>query len=159
MVSLPSAEVLAKVVSAVTTTMLGLKFSPVRGSATLVGGWRSAALPIPGQRPFVVAISSDEQGCAELSAAMFSCPADSVDASMVNDSLCELVNMTAGHIKSSLAPKQILGVPKVMNADELMGEEKHRGWMHVKMQAGAVELVASISERPHVLQAFERAQP
>jgi len=42
---------------------------------------------------------------------MFSCPASDVDPSMINDALRELVNMTAGLLRTELALDQALAVP------------------------------------------------
>ncbi len=79
--------------------------------------WRTALLPIPGARPLTIGLSSDEQGCVALSGAMFSVPPERVDSSMINDSLCELVNMTAGLVKTAMQLDQALGLPRVVAND------------------------------------------
>jgi hypothetical protein len=107
---------MASLVSGVTQTMLGLTFVPDAAAAIpphdLV--WRTAVLPIAGPRPLTVGLSSDQRGCSHLSAAMFSCAHTDVDQAMMNDSLCELVNMTAGLLKSAMALDQALGLPKIV---------------------------------------------
>jgi hypothetical protein len=105
---------MASLVSGVTKTMCGLTFEPDARADTSALRWRTAVLPIPGERPLTVGLSSDESGIGELSAAMFAVPRDQVDSSMMNDSLCELVNMTAGLLKSVLSLNQQLGLPKIL---------------------------------------------
>ncbi len=105
---------MASLVSGVTKTMCGLSFEPDSLGDCGSLRWRTAVLPIPGERPLTVGLSSDERSIGELSAAMFSVPLEQVDASMMNDSLCELVNMTAGLLKSVLALNQSLGLPKIL---------------------------------------------
>ncbi len=110
---------MAELVTGVTRTMLGLSFIPDNsGSPWSSLVWRTAVLPIPGDRPLMVGLSSDERGCATLSAAMFSCTPDTVDVAMMNDALCELVNMTAGLLKSQMALNQALGLPKIVHGSE-----------------------------------------
>lgn len=115
--ALPSADVLASLVSNVTQTMLGIVFAPdVAAEPSGELQWKTALLPIPGARPITVGLSSDRSSCAALSSAMFSVEPDAVDAEMVDDSLRELLNMTAGLVKGALALDQPLGLPKVFGA-------------------------------------------
>jgi hypothetical protein len=44
---------------------------------------------------------------------MFAIPREQVDSAMMNDSLCELLNMTAGLLKSVMALNQALGLPRI----------------------------------------------
>ena len=116
---LPPAEKMASLVSGVTQTMLGLTFVPDTAKAPPNNGtealsWRTAVLPIAGERPLTIGLSSDQHGCSRLSAAMFACRADEVDQNMMNDALCELVNMTAGLLKSVMSLNQALGLPKIL---------------------------------------------
>jgi hypothetical protein len=115
MPTLPPPEKMAAVVSGVTETMLGLTFKPDAEDAPwshLV--WRAAVLPIPGAYPLTVGLSSDRPGCEQLGSKMFQVPVNEVSDDMLSDSLCELVNMTAGLLKSHLQLEQALGLPKVM---------------------------------------------
>lgn len=105
---------MASLVSGVTQTMLGLTFTPDESAALCDLAWRTAVLPIAGERPLTVGLSSNETGCSRLSAAMFACNPSDVDQNMMNDSLCELVNMTAGLLKSALSLDQALGLPKIL---------------------------------------------
>jgi len=111
---LPTPEKMASLVSGVTKTMCGLTFEPDLGASSKELRWRTAVLPIPGERPLTVGLSSDENGLSILSAAMFAVEKGEVDSSMMNDSLCELVNMTAGLLKSVMSLNQALGLPKVL---------------------------------------------
>lgn len=110
---LPAPEVLARLLSQVTNTLLGLTFAPAEGPPNLSISWRTAELPIPGARPITIGISSDRESCEALSSVIFACERANVDESMCDDSLRELTNMTAGLIKSALALDQSLGLPRV----------------------------------------------
>jgi hypothetical protein len=119
MPNLPPPEKMASVVSGVTETMLGLSFKATVGDAPwshLV--WRAAVLPIPGAYPLTVGLSSDKPGCEALGSKMFQVPVKEVSDDMLSDSLCELVNMTAGLLKSHLKLEQALGLPKIMPANQ-----------------------------------------
>ncbi len=114
MIPLPGPVDLAQLVSAVTRPMLNLSFGPDvadRPWADLV--WRAAVLNIPGEYPLSVGLSSDRAGCEKLCAAMFQVPRDQVDDEMLSDALRELVNMTAGLLKSHLKLDQALGLPRI----------------------------------------------
>ena len=126
MIEIPPPQKMASLVSNVTETMLGISFEPVMPSQPaphLI--WRTVMLPIPGKFPITVGLSSDEPGCIRLGSAMFQVPASEVDQAMMNDSLLELVNMTAGLVKSTLALDQSLGLPKVMAANDPRVTEAH----------------------------------
>lgn len=114
MTPLPPPEKMAALVSGVTETMLGLKFVPDAAKDHAQLRWRTAVLPIAGERPLTVGLSSDQHGCSQLSAAMFACAKEQVDQNMMNDALCELVNMTAGLLKSVMSLNQALGLPKIL---------------------------------------------
>ena len=109
---------MASLVSNVTQTMLGISFEAIEPGPQSSLGWRTALLGITGQFPLTVGLSSDERGCRKLSGAMFQCPDASVDQSMMNDALCELVNMTAGLLKGAMALDQTLGLPRVVPGDD-----------------------------------------
>ncbi len=144
MIALPAPERLATLVSSVTQTMLGISFRP--DAATRAGpplDWRTAVLPIPGARPITVGLSSDPSGCAALSAALFSVAAEEVDDTMIRDSLCELLNMTAGLLKSMLALDQALGLPRMLAA---AGEPGFAGSQAVVLRAERLGLVLWVTE-------------
>ncbi|HTP27406.1 MAG TPA: chemotaxis protein CheX [Anaeromyxobacteraceae bacterium] len=109
---------MASLVSGVTQAMLGLTFVPDGAKAHQALSWRTAVLPIAGQRPLTVGLSSDQNGCCQLSAAMFGCRREDVDQSMMSDALCELVNMTAGLLKSVMSLNQALGLPKILSGTD-----------------------------------------
>jgi len=138
---------MASLVSGVTETMLGLTFVPDEATVPppdLV--WRTAVLPIAGARPITVGLSSDETGCSKLSAAMFACGAEEVDQTMMNDSLCELVNMTAGLLKSAMSLDQALGLPKIVAGAEAPPPPPPTGPHAIVLKADALGLVLWIYE-------------
>jgi hypothetical protein len=115
MKQLPPSDRLAALVSNVTQTMLGISFVPsINDQADPDLCWRTAVMLVDGARPLTVGLSSSHEGCLALTAAMFSCPPSSVDQSMINDALRELVNMTAGLLRTELALDQALAVPQVV---------------------------------------------
>lgn len=116
---LPDPQTLARLVSNVTQTMCGISFQPAEAPADPKLFWRVAWLPIFGGRPIGVALSSDQPGCRALGAALFSCPPETLDPSMIDDSLRELLNMAAGQIKGALSLDQTLGLPRIVSAPDL----------------------------------------
>jgi Chemotaxis phosphatase CheX len=148
MTTLPDAPTLATLVSNVTNTMCGISFEPAdpaTPNAALL--WRVAILPIDGHRPLRVALSSDQAGCVALGSALLWFSPDELDAATINDSLCELLNMAAGQIKSALALDQALGLPKIVAASELSpsAEAALRGGVLLRSQ-GTADLLIWISE-------------
>lgn len=116
---LPTPDALAAIVSGVTETMLGLTFrADLDGDAWMKLLWRVAVLPIAGALPITVGLSSDRPGCEALGARMFRIPREQVSDQMLSDSLRELVNMTAGLLKSHLQLEQPLGLPRLIPHDE-----------------------------------------
>lgn len=135
------ADRVARTVSRVTTTMLGLTFRVITPD-TPVERWRTAVLPIPGARPVTIALSSDRRGCAALAAAMLGMDEDGLDVAMIDDFMRELVNMTAGQIKIELALDQALGLPRVLDGDELF--TPHAQWAHHVLDSDSINLVVSL---------------
>jgi CheY-specific phosphatase CheX len=138
--SLPS-DRLARSVTRVTNTMLGLTFHAI-DPETRVELWRTVVLPIPGARPVSVALSSDRRGCAALAATMLGMAEDDLDVSMIDDFMRELVNMTAGQIKRELALDQALGLPRVLDGDTLFAAP--RQWTHYVLDGNSIYLVVSL---------------
>jgi len=137
-----SAERLATSVSRVTVTMLGLTFRPAIQTARPLL-WRTAMLNIPGARPVAIALSSDRRGCAALASAMLGMEEDELDCSMIDDFLRELVNMTAGQIKSELSLDQALGLPRVLDGEPIF--DASRAWTHYILDSNSISLVVSLS--------------
>jgi hypothetical protein len=146
MISLPPPDKLAALVSSVTETMCGLSFAP--GSPQeLTQQWRTAALAIGGPKPIVVALSADLASCASIGAAMFGCPADTIDSGMMEDVLRELVNMTAGQVKRMLALDEALGLPRIMTESDLLKAVDPPNVTNTPLSAGGVKLVLWIGPR------------
>ena len=116
---IPSAQVLAGLVSKVTETMFGMSFlldsdsTKDRPPYETSVPWRTIVLPINGARQLTVAIASDEPGAMELASAMFGCKQDAVDDGMLTDALSEIANIVAGQVKSLMNVDQALGLPKM----------------------------------------------
>jgi hypothetical protein len=130
MSALPTSDRLAALVSNVTQTMLGISFVAAPAAQAHPSlCWRTAIMLVDGARPLTVGLSSDHDGCLTLTAAMFQCPASAVDPSMIHDALRELVNMTAGLLRTEMALDQALTVPQVLSdADNLRClAERHPG--------------------------------
>jgi hypothetical protein len=127
---LPDSNRLAALVSNVTQTMLGISFTASPSDKAIPSFcWRTAFMLVDGSRPFTVGLSSSQEGCLALTAAMFSCPASDVDPNMINDALRELVNMTAGLLKTEMALDQALTVPQVVTDITILAKlaELHPG--------------------------------
>ena len=140
MPKLLASERLAASVSRVTATMLGLTFRPIVAPAP-PELWRTVVLPIPGAHPVTVALSSDRRGCATLAASMLGMDEESLDVAMIEDFLRELLNMTAGQIKSELALDQALGLPRISDADALFSSH---AWTHHVLDSNSIHLVVSL---------------
>jgi len=132
---------IARSVSRVTATMLGLTFRAII-PGTPVERWRTVVLPIPGLRPVTVALSSDRRGCAALASAMLGIAQDDLDVAMIDDFMRELLNMTAGQLKLELALDQALGLPRVLDGDQLFAGE--RPWAHHVLDSDSINLVVSL---------------
>jgi CheY-specific phosphatase CheX len=132
---------IARSVSRVTTTMLGRTFRVVIPD-TPIERWRTVVLPIPGARPVTVALSSDRRGCATLASAMLGMNADGIDPRMIDDFMRELLNMTAGQLKLELRLDQALGLPRVLDGDQLFASE--RPWAHHVLDSDSINLVVSL---------------
>lgn len=137
-------ERLATLVSGVTHTLLGLRFALApRGEVPGPHCWRAAVLDV-GDRTFTVALSSDQRGCTALGAAFFDVTAAAVNASIMNDSLAELVNITAGQLKMALRIDKALGLPRIVDRPERPSAGR---WRVIRLRAeGAVEILVWIAE-------------
>jgi hypothetical protein len=137
---IPSDRV-ARSVSRVTSAMLGRTFrvSAVQAPVVL---WRTVVLPIPGKRPVTVALSSDRSGCAALTSAMLGMDEDDIGVDMIDDFMRELLNMTAGQIKSELSLDQALGLPRVRDGDQLFADAPQ--WAHYLLDSDSINLVVSL---------------
>lgn len=143
--SLPPDRV-AQLVSAVTQTLVGMTFAadarPVPAQPS--GAFRVALLPIPGSRLVTVALASDEPSCAALAARMFQVPPGEVDATMIDDMLSELANITAGRLKGAMALDQALGLPQILQGPQDLPSEPGHQWSNVLLRSGPMHLWVSI---------------
>ena len=120
MSNLPDPNTLANLVSNVTKTMCGFSFGVADpGMRTKVACFRMAVLEVTGGRPWRVALFSDQGGCIALGAALCQVEPEMLEEGMIEDSLCELLNMAAGQIKGLLSAEETLGLPKITVPSEL----------------------------------------
>jgi hypothetical protein len=137
---------MAKIVSRVTEPVLGVTFVPAAVGDVAIGPtWKTAALPIDGSTPLTVAVSADEACARILGSGMFATPEGSLDEEMMADALCELVNMTAGLLKSALHVDQPLGLPS-MRQTELLSKGDD-AWSQHYMRAGELNLILAVATR------------
>jgi len=137
---------MARIVSQVTEPVLGITFSAAREAPLEVGtDWKTAALPIEGGNPITVAVAADDACCRQLGATMFATKAEIVDETMVADALCELVNMTAGLVKSAMRIDQALGLPTMRESKILTTADG--SWSQHFLRAGDLNLVLAVSTR------------
>ena len=137
---------MAALISGVTRTMMGISFQLVAAQPRIA--FRAAILPIPGSRPLSLVIASDALSCRALGAAMFCCHASTVDDSMVEDTLRELANITAGHLKRAMALDQALGLPKIVTGAE---RPTVIASANALLRAGDVELHVRLDQHLHNL--------
>lgn len=109
----PSPDSLASMVNSVTITMMNVRFV-LAAPMTNVAPFRRAVLPIPGQAPVAVVVTGDEPSCQRLGARLFSMSPQDVDVSMMEDTLRELANITAGQVKRAMSIDAALGLPRII---------------------------------------------
>jgi CheY-specific phosphatase CheX len=100
-------------VNSVTTTMMNVKFALV-ATPQLVTPFRRAVLPISAPVKLSVVVTGDEPSCAKLGARLFSVTPRDVDVSMMEDTLRELANITAGQVKRAMSIDCALGLPRIV---------------------------------------------
>jgi hypothetical protein len=101
-------------VNSVTTTMMNVKFALV-AEPRIVEPFRRAVLPIPApSKKLAVVVTGDEPSCKKLGARLFSMAPKDVDVSMMEDTLRELANITAGQVKRAMAIDCALGLPRII---------------------------------------------
>jgi len=139
-----SDERVATLVSSVTQKLVGLRFALApRGEIPGTHCWRAAVLEV-GDRALGVALSSDQRGCTALGAALFELAAANVSPTIINDSLAELVNITAGQLKMALRIDKALGLPRVVDRPERPSAGR---WRVIRLRGeGALEILVWITE-------------
>lgn len=100
-------------VNSVTTSMMNTKFA-LAPENFQVAPFRRAVLPIPGKVPLAVVVTGDEASCQILGARLFSVTPKDVDVGMMEDTLRELANITAGQVKRAMAIDAALGLPRII---------------------------------------------
>lgn len=123
----------------------GLTFNPAGDDACTKKPWRTAALPIKGGQTMTVAIGADEPGCFALASGLLQMAPSELDPSMVEDSLRELVNMVAGHIKRAMALDLALGLPEIVPFADI--EKRMNGGQRVAVSTGRVSMTVWITNQ------------
>jgi hypothetical protein len=125
--------------------MLGVSFKRVERQADASRLWRMATLPINGALPLMVSIASDQPSGATLGGKMFQVPPNDVDSTMIEDTLCELVNITAGRLKSMMSLDQALGLPKIIRTDVTLCDASDDSARQVLLKGGEVEILFQVT--------------
>lgn len=107
-------------VNSVTTVMMNVKFA-LAPKTQLVAPFRRAVLPIPGKIPVSVVVTGDQESCRRLGARLFSMTAGDVDVGLMEDTLRELANITAGQVKRAMSIDAALGLPRIVIGDAPTG--------------------------------------
>lgn len=115
----PSLELLESLVSQVSECVFGLALQQEPGADDPELRWRAAALTVPGRdRQLCIAISSDRANCERMAVSMLSCAPEQLDQAMIEDVLCELVNVVGGHLKAMLGVDEPLSLPKLVSSED-----------------------------------------
>jgi hypothetical protein len=120
-------------------------FNPAGDEAISSKPWRTAALPIKGGQPMTVAIGADEPACFALASGLLQMAPNELDPGMVEDSLRELLNMVAGHIKRAMAIDLALGLPEIVPFAEVE-RRMNGGGQRVAVSAGRVSLTVWVTK-------------
>ena len=138
---------MARLVSQVTEPMLGIKVEEAAEPYNSVTQeWRTASMPIDGPCPLTVAVAADQDCCRTLDANMFSTPESDVDQGMIEDALSEIVNMTAGLLKSAMSIDQALGLSEIRN-EVLLSTANEDAWIAHHLQASQLNMVLAVATR------------
>lgn len=135
-------------VNSVTTTMMNVKFA-LAGSPPSNTAFRRAVLPIPGRVPVSVVVACDQTSCRQLGARLFSVKLDEVDVSMIEDTLRELANITAGQVKRAMSLDQALGLPRIMDGAEAWSSAiEGKQLVHLKAEIGEISIEVLVATHP-----------
>jgi CheY-specific phosphatase CheX len=137
---------LRSLVSKVMQASCGLSFNPAGDEAISAKPWRTAALPIKGGTPMTVAIGADETACFAMASGLLQMAPNELDPGMVEDSLREILNMVAGHIKRAMAIDLALGLPEIVPHTEMERRMK-AGGQRVAVTTGRVNLTVWITNQ------------
>ena len=146
MSAFPSPDSLATMVNSVTTTMMNVKFALARGASERAA-FRRAVLPIPGTTPVSIALACDEGSCRQLGAKLFCVKPGEVDVGMIEDTLRELANITAGQVKRAMALDQALGLPRILTGSETwISSVAGSQLVRLRAEAGDIEIEVQIAK-------------
>lgn len=142
-------ERLAGMVSDAAVTMLGSAFQV--SHVLEMDGDRAArtALITVGDGTLTVGLSCDRRGLEILCSAFMAGTGVKVDDALMDDALRELTNMTAGQIKRTMCPNQLLGLPRMVDGSHPtpLDHAGGGGWRQVRLRATTVEMVLWLNDR------------
>ncbi len=134
-------------VNSVTTTMMNVKFSLAKESSGVA--YRRAVLPIPGVVPVSVVLACDQASCHQLGARLFCVTPAEVDVAMIDDTLRELANITAGQVKRAMSLDQALGLPRILDGAESWSSSiDGTQLVHLKAEIDGIEMDVQIATHP-----------
>lgn len=113
-VDLPSPQSLARFVNTATEMLYNSRMTFGGRSASdlpHLNEGHTVIAPLIGAPTYLVTATSIGEGGYQLAGLMFDCNPDTVDESMVKDSLSEMVNILAGQLKGMIGPFHQLGLP------------------------------------------------
>ena len=93
-----------------------------------------------------VAIGADEPGCFAMASGLLQMAPNELDPGMVEDSLREILNMVAGHIKRAMAIDLALGLPEIVPFTEMERRMK-AGGQKVAVTTGRVNLTVWVTNQ------------
>ena len=93
-----------------------------------------------------VAIGADESACFAMASGLLQMAPNELDPGMVEDSLRELVNMVAGHIKRAMAIDLALGLPEIVPYADIEKRMK-AGGQKVAVTTGRVSMTVWITNQ------------
>jgi CheY-specific phosphatase CheX len=135
-------------VNSVTTTMMDVKFA-LSGQSGQRVAYRRAVLPIPGMIPVSVVLACDQASCKLLGAKLFCVTPEEVDVAMIEDTLRELANITAGQVKRAMSLDQALGLPRILEGSESWSSAiEGTQLVHLRAVVGDIQLELQIATHP-----------
>ena len=134
-------------VNNVTTSMMNVKFV-LAPAAQMVSPFLRAVLPIPAPVPVAVVVTGDEASCKLLGSRLFSVEPKDVDVSMMEDTLRELANITAGQVKRAMSIDAALGLPQIIQGEGTWdSSENGRQMIVLRADCDGIHLEVQVAER------------
>lgn len=99
--------------------------------------------------PVSVVLACDQSSCQQLGAKLFCVKPEEVDVSMIEDTLRELANITAGQVKRAMSLDQALGLPRILEGSESWSSAiDGTQLVHLRAEVGDIQLELQIATHP-----------